>query len=197
MALTRKYLKALEIDDDKIEQIIEAHTEVTDALKADRDKYKVEASRLPDVQKELDDMKAEKAKADPYKEKYEAEHEAFEAFKKDIEQKQVKAQKVDAYKALLKEANIADKHFDSILNVTVFDNIELDENGKIKDAEKAAEEIKEKYSSFIVTVDTQGAGTENPPTNTGGNTFAEMSVADKMKFANEHPTDKQVIEWLK
>ena len=197
MALTRRFLKALEIDEEKIEQIIEAHTETTNALKEDRDSYKADAEKLPAVQKELDDIKAEMQKVDPYKEKYEKEHSDFEAFKKDIEAKQVKAQKVDAYKALLKEANIADKHFDSILNVTVFDNIELDENGKIKDAEKAAEEIKEKYSSFIVTVDTKGADTENPPSNTGGNTFAEMSVADKMRFANEHPTDKQVIEWLK
>lgn len=197
MALTRKYLKALEIDEDKIEQIIEAHTEVTDALKADREKYKAEASRLPDVQKELDEIKAEKAKADPYKEKYEKEHEAFEAFKKDIELKQVKQQKVEAYKALLKESNISDQYFDTILNVTIFDDLELDEEGKIKEAEKVAEDIKTKYPGFIVTKSTEGAGTENPPSNTGGNTFAEMSVADKMKFANEHPADKQVIEWLK
>lgn len=197
MALTRRFLKALEIDEEKIEQIIEAHTETTNALKEDRDSYKANAEKLPAVQKELDDIKAEMQKVDPYKEKYEKEHSDFEAFKKEIEAKQVKAQKADAYKALLKEANVSDKYYDSILNVTVFDDLELDENGKIKDAEKATEVIKEKYAGFIVTVDTQGAGTENPPSNTGGNTFAEMTVADKMRYANDHPTDKQVIEWLK
>lgn len=182
MALTRKYLKALEIDEDKIEQIIEAHTEVTDALKADRDKYKAEATRLPSVQKELDDMKAEKAKADPYKEKYEKEHEDFEAFKKDIEQKQVKEQKVDAYKALLKEANVSEQFYDSILNVTSFDELELDPDGKLKDADKATENIKSKYAGFIVKRGTEGAGTENPPHNVGG---SKMTKADIYK-RDEH-----------
>lgn len=179
MALTRKYLKALEIDEEKIEQIIEAHTEVTDALKADRDKYKAEASRLPNVQKELDEMKAEKAKADPYKEKYEKEHEDFEAFKKDIELKQIKEQKVDAYKALLKETNVSEQFFDSILNVTSFDDIELDAEGKIKDADKATEAIKSKYAGFIVKRGTEGAGTENPPSNNGGSKMTKAEIFKK------------------
>ena len=39
MALTRKMLKAMGIEEDKIEQIIEAHSETVDSLKADRDSY--------------------------------------------------------------------------------------------------------------------------------------------------------------
>ena len=70
MAFTRKMLKALGIEDDKIEQIIEAHTEVTDALKADRDKYKEDAEQLPHVQDELDKLKEKVDKKDPYEDKY-------------------------------------------------------------------------------------------------------------------------------
>jgi len=54
MALTRKMLKAMEIDDEKIDQIIDAHTDVTDALKADRDKYKADAEKSYNLERELE-----------------------------------------------------------------------------------------------------------------------------------------------
>src|SRR5699024_3805761 len=60
MALTRKYLKAMGLEDDKIDQIIEAHTEVTTAIKADADRYKADAEKLSEVQAELDALKATK-----------------------------------------------------------------------------------------------------------------------------------------
>ena len=46
MAFTRKMLKALGIEEDKIDQIMDAHVEVVDALKADRDTYKADAEKL-------------------------------------------------------------------------------------------------------------------------------------------------------
>ena len=56
MALTRKMLKAMSIEDEQIEQIIEAHAESTDALKASRDEYKAEAEKIPELQKEIDKL---------------------------------------------------------------------------------------------------------------------------------------------
>ena len=58
MSLTRKMLKAMGIEEEKIDQIIEAHSETVDSLKADRDSYKEDAEKLKDVQKELDGLKA-------------------------------------------------------------------------------------------------------------------------------------------
>ena len=52
MAMTRKFLKAMGIEEEKIEQIIEAHTETVNALKEERDKFKGDAEKLPTVQKE-------------------------------------------------------------------------------------------------------------------------------------------------
>ena len=43
MALTRKMLKAMGIEDEKIDQIIEAHTETTDPLTRERDVYSLDA----------------------------------------------------------------------------------------------------------------------------------------------------------
>ena len=55
MALTRKLLSALGIEADKVEQIIEAHTETVDGLKQQIAQYKSDAEKLPEVQKQLDE----------------------------------------------------------------------------------------------------------------------------------------------
>ena len=52
--LTRKMLKAMSIEEEKIDQIIEAHTETTESLKAERDKYKESAEKVSDLQSQLD-----------------------------------------------------------------------------------------------------------------------------------------------
>ena len=47
MALTRRALKAMGIEDEKIDEIITMHTETVDGLKADVAKYKADAETLP------------------------------------------------------------------------------------------------------------------------------------------------------
>ena len=61
----------MNVSDEKIDEIIEAHTEVTDSLKEQVKQYKADAEKLPAVEKELNDLKAKGD--DGYKEKYEAE----------------------------------------------------------------------------------------------------------------------------
>lgn len=151
MALTRKFLAALGIEAEKIDEIINAHTEVTDALKDELAKAKEEAGKLPAVQKELDDMKkaVEADSKDPYKVKYEALKEDFEDFKKGIEAEKTKASKSSAYEALLKKAGIAEKRIAAVLRVSDLDGVELDDEGKIKDSDKLLESIKTDWADFI------------------------------------------------
>lgn len=181
MALTRKMLKAMGIEDEKIDEIVDAHAETVDALKKERNKYKDDSDKLSEIQKKYDDLKKEvdSKEGDSYKEKYDKEHKAFEEFKKAVEGERTKASKTQAYKELLKKAGVSDKRIDSILRVTAIDEIELDDEGKIKDADKVVENIKSEWSEFIVTESQRGAGTENPPKkNTSG---GDMTRADIYK----------------
>ena len=57
MAVTRKLLKALGIEDEKADQILEAHTETVNEIREERDRYKADAEQLPGVQKELAELK--------------------------------------------------------------------------------------------------------------------------------------------
>ena len=185
MGFSRKMLKAMNIEEEKIEQIIEAHSETVDALKADRDTYKEDATKLAAVQKELDALKAKGD--DGYKAKYEAEKAAHDALKADIAAKETKKAKTDAYRELLKGANIDEKRIATILRAEAptIDKIELDADGKIKNAEQYTESIKSDWADFIVTQSAKGTNTATPPANGGAATTKTKEDILKIKDAGE------------
>ena len=185
MAFTRKMLKAMGIEEEKIEQIIDAHSETVDALKADRDAYKEDAAKLAAVQKELDELKAKGD--DGYKAKYEAEKAAHDALKADIAAKETKKAKTDAYRELLKGANIDEKRIATILRAEAptIDKIELDADGKIKNAEQYTESIKSDWADFIVTQSAKGTNTATPPANGGAASTKTKEDILKIKDAGE------------
>lgn len=164
---TRKYLTSIGIEEDKIDLIMEKHSEVVTEIKDERDKYKAEADKLPDVQKQLSELQedAKKNSDDKYKVKYDALKEDFEEYKKGVTAKETKSKKESAYTKLLKAAGVSEKRISAILKVTNFDDIELDENGDAKEADKLTESIKNEWSDFISTTSTQGANVANPPAN--------------------------------
>ena len=185
MAFTRKMLKAMGIEDEKIDQIIDAHSETVDALKADRDAYKEDAAKLAAVQKELDALKAKGD--DGYKAKYEAEKAAHDALKADIAAKETKKAKTDAYRELLKGANIDEKRIATILRAEAptIDKIELDADGKIKNAEQYTESIKSDWADFVVTQSAKGTNTATPPANGGAASTKTKEDILKIKDAGE------------
>ena len=185
MAFTRKMLKAMGIEDEKIEQIIDAHSETVDALKADRDTYKEDAAKLAAVQKELDELKAKGD--DGYKAKYEAEKAAHDALKADIAAKETKKAKTDAYRELLKGANIDEKRIATILRAEAptIDKIELDADGKIKNAEQYTQNIKSDWADSIVAQSAKGTNTARPPANGGAATTKTKEDILKIKDAGE------------
>ena len=169
MALTRKFLSALGIEAEKIDEIITAHTETVDALKEQRDGFKTDAEKLPGVQKELDDLKAATNSGEsPFKKQYEDLKAEFDRFKADTDAKETQARKESAYRALLKQVGISDKRMESVMKVSKLDDLKLDKDGKIEGADKLAESLKTEWADFITTTGVQGAATETPPATTGG-----------------------------
>ena len=167
MALTRKMLKGMGIEEEKIDLIIDAHTESVDAIKEERDNYKVDADKLANVQKELDELKTN---GGDWQKKYEKEHSDFEAYKADITKKETKTAKESAFRALLKESGVSEKRIDAIVKISDIEGLELDEGGKIKDYDARSEQIKTEYADFIETRTTKGANTATPPSNVGSGT---------------------------
>ena len=170
MAVTRKLLKALGIEDEKADQILEAHTETVNEIREERDRYKADAEQLPGVQKELAELKeaAEQNANNPYKAQYDTVKKQFGDYKAEVEAKQAKDAKTAAYRRLLVDAKVSEKLIDSILKVTPVDDLELDDKGQFKNAEDLKKSITEQWDGFIVKEETHGAQSYNPPGTGGG-----------------------------
>lgn len=167
MALTRKLLKGMGLTDEQVDTIIEAHTDTVDGLKADVEKYKGDAEKLPTVQKELDDLKA--AGDGGYKEKYEKEHKAFEDFRKEREAKDTRAAKEQAVMEYLKSKNVQDTNLKLALRSlsAEIDGAEL-ENGKLKDSKAFDDLLSGELSGLVTTTTEKGTGNPaTPPANNG------------------------------
>lgn len=180
MGLTRKFLSALGVDADKIDEIISAHTETINALREERDGFKADAEKLPGVQAELDKYKAAAEKDKPFETQYNDLKTEYEKYKADISAKETKAAKESAYRALLKEAGIADKRIDAVMRVADLGSFELDKDGKIKDSDRMKETIKTEWSDFIATSGKQGAGTPTPPGGNNGGAGSGLSRAAEL-----------------
>lgn len=194
MALTRKMLAAMDIPAEKIDEIINAHTETLEALKVERDNYKKDADKLADVEKDLAKANAdlESYKTGDWENKYNTIKGEYDTFKKDTETKATKAAKESAYKQLLIDAGISDKRVASVLKVSDVDAIELDKDGKIKDADKLTESVKTEWADFIQTKHEEGASTPNPAGNDGDGGKPTSRAAQLVaQYQKEHYGSKE------
>ena len=177
MALTRKLLKGMGLTDEQVDTIIEAHTDTVDGLKADIGKYKADAEKLPDVQKQLDDLRA--AGDGDYKEKYEKEHSAFETFKSDITAKESKAAKEKAVRAYFESKNITGANLDLAMRGCGEEMAALELDGdKIKDTKSLDALVEGAYKGLVSTTQTKGANPANPPANAGGSTMTKDQIME-------------------
>lgn len=179
MALTRKLLKGMGLTDEQVDTIIEAHTDTVDGLKADVSKYKTDAEKLSGVQKELDELKAKGD--DGWKEKHDKLKGEFDQYKTDVQAKETHSKKVEAYKAILKDAGLSEKGIEKAIKYAEWDKIELETDGKLKGASDHIKAVKEEWAEYVTTTTTTGAKTSNPPANSGGAklTKAEIYARDE------------------
>lgn len=191
MAVTRKFLEAMGLEDSKIQAIIEEHDKTVNGLKELRDKYKADAEKLPEVQKKLDEL--QNKGGEDWQKKYNDLDQMFKDYKAEVAGKE-KTEKIrSAYTELLKAANVDSKRIDAILRVTDFKDMKLGEDGKLEDADKLTEGIKSEWSAFVTTTRTKGTDVETPPD--GGNktkkTKAEIMAitdrAERRKAIAENP----------
>lgn len=164
MALTRKFLAALGIEESKVESIIDAHTETVDGLKKERDTYKAEAEKLPEVQRKLEEAKAAAKDSGEY-DKLKKE---FDDYKADIARKETLAAKKAVLKEIAKDAGLSEAGIAKALKYHDFEKLELDDKGAAKDKATILKALKEEWPEYIQTQQKRGADTPKPPAENGG-----------------------------
>ena len=160
---------------DEIEnQLVALHLGVVDPLKDDVTRYKADAEKLPGVQKELDDLKAQGDGG--YKAKYEAEHKAFGDYKANVDAEKTTAAKEKALSDVLLKIGISEKRISSVARLAkgdgLLDKLELDDKGAIKDAAELEKSLKTDYGESS----TKGADTSTPPANNGGKALTREDI---------------------
>lgn len=192
----RKILKTANVDDEHMDDAVNAiisgnvasieglRNEIS-TLKSDVAKYKADADKLADVQKELNGLR-EKSKGNDY-ESLKAE---FDKYKQEQENKATKAKKEKAFRDVLKNIGVDDAFKDDICKIADIDGIEFDDNGKIKDAEAYENAAKDKWKSFIVKTSSKGAETSTPPKNNGG----KMTKEEIMKISDTQERQAKIAE---
>lgn len=171
MSLTRSMLKGMGLTEEQVGAIIDAHTETVDGLKDKLKAAQADASKLKDVQKELDDLKAEGG--DDFKAKYEKEHSEFESYKKTVADEKAANEKRGLYRELLKDAGIDPKRIDAVMKVADLSKAKV-KDGAIENADDLKKAIAEEWSDFISTTTTRGADVQTPPKGSSQKTKAEI-----------------------
>ena len=213
MALTRKMLTAMGIEAEKIDQIIEAHTESTEALKAKVEEaeekaegLRAEASKVPALEKQIEDMKSadesgewkskyEEAKADAERiqgdldklkgEKATLEGE-FESYKQGVESERANAEKLELYKGLLREIGLDEKRVDKAARLKDMGELDV-EDGALKDREELKKAEAEEWAEFIPQpTGKHGQNVPNPPK---GQPTAEGADPEIVKMLKQRHAD--------
>jgi len=194
MSFSRNFLKSIGLTDEQISAAIEEHTAVTTALKAQRDqfegdanKYKTDAEKLAQVQKELDELKARK----DYKADYDKAVKDLEDYKTQVKRDQELSKVKTAYRKLLKDEQISDNWAEDIMAFTQFEGMKLGEDGALQDVDALKKTIGEKYGKYKVKVRDRGEDVPHPPrTDNGGGVNTEMQMYAK-RFHDERYGKKE------
>ena len=172
MALTRKALSAMDIDAEKIDEIIKMHLETVNPLKEQADKVRGLEDENKTLKSENESLKkdVEAAGKDEWKDKYSALDKEFKEYKQTVADEKSRDAKTKAYLEILKDVGITDeKDIAVVMKYVNVDALEVDDDGKLSNAKDIVKEVKTDWGKFVTTTSTQGANVANPPSNNGGN----------------------------
>ena len=171
-AALRKIFEGAEIEvpKDVLGQICDLHTSSMDGLPETIKELK---GKLKVAEQERDAAKA-KVPVDGEetisKVEYDKLKGEFDQYKNDVQEKETHNKKVEAYKAILKDANLSEKGIEKAVKYADWDKIELDAEGKLKGANDHIKAVREEWAEYVTTTTTTGARTSTPPANNGGKT---------------------------
>lgn len=175
MALTRNFLKAMGLNDEQVNSVIEAHTDTIDALKKERDDWKGKAETVETLTRERDEAVEKLSKAGDAQ----RVQKEFDDYKAGVEREKINAKKSAALTAAFEQAGVKREVFrKAMLKGWDMDNVELDDKGAIKDMDGLKAAVQKDYADFIATGEDKSVPPNNPPG--GGNQILTKADIEKM-----------------
>lgn len=165
MALTRKLLKSLGLEEAQIETIIDAHTETVDGLKESLKTAQTDAAKVEGLTQQLNEATDKLSKAgDAAK-----VQKAFDDYKAAVEADKKAAKAAADVQELLKEAGISRESFRTAVAKS-FDaaKIAYADDGSISNRAELVQGIKTDFSDFVATTTSAGTPPVAPPSGNPG-----------------------------
>lgn len=186
--VTRKFLAALGIEAEKVDQIVEAHSADMNEIKTERDTALEAAKGIEEVtkqrdklQKELDDLKAKA----PDAAKVQA---AFDEFKKQVETDKAAAKARAALRKALLEEGANEAAVDLMVNSYDLTKVEMD-GDNLKDKAAAVKPAKDSHAGLFGETKPEGVPGATPPK--GGADVDYSKMSDKEYYAAMEAKNKQ------
>ena len=151
MALTRKLLKDMQLNDETIEQIIAAHAATVEALKAERDAAASELEAL----RSAEGQSAAEVQA------------AFDAYRSRVENDQNTAKARELLRLAMIQAGCNQQVIDLLIQTVDPAKLAL-EGGSLKDEGALIAGMKEKHAAFFAQPTRMSVPSIQPPIPTGG-----------------------------
>ncbi len=178
MAITHKLLKALGISDEAIDEIITAHRETVDAIKAERDELLTRASTVDTLTAERDKLRHDLEEAQAHTGDAGKVQAEFDAYKAQIETEKSNSAKRKLVHAALEKAGANPAALDLLTNTVALDKVEL--NGDtLKDEDSVINPIRESHAALFGTQIQKGAPDMNPMSG-GKNAATALSLKDAL-----------------
>lgn len=134
----------------------------------EKERYKAKLTEIDTLKEQAQTADDKATTAEKWQDKYNSLKADFDKYKGDVQAKETKAAKEKAYREALKDANLNEKGVEKALKYADWDKIELDEDGKLKDAKSHVKNAREEWAEYVVKNGQRGAETHNPPENGGG-----------------------------
>lgn len=134
----------------------------------EKERYKAKLTEIDTLKEQAQTADDKATTAEKWQDKYNSLKADFDKYKGDVQAKETKAAKEKAYREALKDANLNEKGVEKALKYAEWDKIELDEDGKLKDAKSHVKNAREEWAEYVVKNGQRGAETHNPPENGGG-----------------------------
>ena len=165
MALTRAMLKGMNLTEEQVSAIIDAHTDTVDGLKEQLKQARADADKLPEVQRDLDKAnKALEKSGDAAKIQKD-----FDDYKAQVAEEKARSAKEAALRKVAKDAGLTEAGIAKAVKYADYSTIELTDKGEIKDAKAMIKSLKEEWPEHIAKTTQTGANTATPPANQGNN----------------------------
>ena len=212
MALTNSLLKQLGIESEQRDTIMAAHQETLESIKRERDELRDKAAKVPDLEGQIEALKAAD-KGDEWKAKYEqAKSEAdeakesaeklqgdidklkgekdalqgeFDAYKGKVDAEKADAEKLELYKGLLREIGLDEKRVEKAARLKPLDELTVKE-GALDGYEELKKAEAEEWAEFIPQpTGKHGQNVPNPPKGSEVPEGADPEIAKMLKQRHE------------